>query len=416
MDAGRTSFRYGLLHWLIFIAVYFLLATISLATRDPWSLSSAVWLPAGLLLGILCIRQPAQWPMWVISAGVMHFSVSLLHDRPVDIALAFALADPLILCPLALIWNSMHRYANDLSYRGETLLLLGSVYLGSAVGGLISDLLLKALGYPIVVSHFVIWSISNATGCLAIAPLFIIHRLNRGRWLTRQQAYTAAWVLPLVAAIFCLPANLLHHALLNHALLYMALTLSLLLAALWPLLPLALYFILLTLLVSLATLYGYGPFAATLSGIRAVEASQLYLLVIISLGLLIATREQQHRTLSQQGQQRLQLLGSLLQARQPTFFCLTPGAESLDWQPHKAIFGIPPRQLANLTLLLAHVHPDDRESLANLLRHPAASAQPVQCCALRLLLPDAAYHQIECRLLAHPQHGISGVLALVTAN
>ncbi|HEJ9094109.1 TPA: MASE1 domain-containing protein [Serratia odorifera] len=416
MDAGRTSLRYGLLHWLIFIALYFLLATISLETRDPWSLSSTVWLPAGLLLGILCTRQPAQWPMWVISAGVMHFSVSVLHDRPVDIALAFALVDPLILCPLALIWNSVHRYATDLSYRGETLLLLGGVYLGSAVGGLISDLLLKALGYPTVVSHFVSWSISNATGCLAIAPLFIIHRLNRGRWLNRQQGYTAVWVLPLVAAIFCLPAPLLQHPLLNHALLYMALALSLLLAALWPLLPLALYFILLTLLVSLATLYGYGPFSAALAGTQAVEASQLYLLAVISLGLLVATREQQHRARNQQHQQRLQLLGYLLQARQPAFFCLTPGAESLDWQPHEAIFGMPPRQLANLTLLLAHVHPDDREPLASLLRHPAASAQQPSCCALRLLLPDAVYHQVECRLLPHPHHGVNGVLALVTAN
>lgn len=73
MGAGRIPRRYGLLRWLIFVAVYFLLATISLETRDPWSLSSTIWLPAGLLLGVLCTRSPAQWPMWAISGGTAFF-------------------------------------------------------------------------------------------------------------------------------------------------------------------------------------------------------------------------------------------------------------------------------------------------------------------------------------------------------
>ena len=136
------------------------------------------------------------------------FSVSLLHDRPWDIALAFALLDLAIICPLALIWNGLQRYSNGLSHPGETLLLLAGVYLASAVGGLFSDLILKALGYPTRVSHFISWGISNATGCLAIAPLFIIHRLNHGQWQwpTRQQAFIAAWTFPLAIAIFsCLP-------------------------------------------------------------------------------------------------------------------------------------------------------------------------------------------------------------------
>ena len=98
------------------------------------------------------------------------------------------------------------------------------------------------------------------------------------------------------------------------------LALSLLLSALLPLLPLALYFILLTLLVSLATLYGYGPFRPALAGMQAVEASQLYLLMIISLGLLVATREQRHRSRRQQTQQQQLLLDALLQARHPAFF------------------------------------------------------------------------------------------------
>lgn len=418
MGAGRIPRRYYLLRWLIFVAVYFLLATISLETRDPWSLSSTIWLPAGLLLGVLCTRSPAQWPMWAISAGALHFSVSLLHDRPWDIALAFALLDLAIICPLALIWNGLHRYSNGLSPPEETLLLLAGVYLASAVGGLFSDLILKALGYPTRVSHFISWGISNATGCLAIAPLFIIHRLNhcKWQWPTRQQAFIAAWAFPLAIAVFFLPSSLLSNNLLNNALLYSVLTLSLLLSALLPLLPLALYFILLTLLVSLSTLYGYGPFRPALTGMQAVEASQLYLLMIISLGLLVATREHQHRSRHQQTQQQQLLLKALLQTRHPAFFRLSAGSEQLDWQPHDAVFGMPPRQLANLTLLLAHVHPDDREVLKTLLHIASESWNTPQYCSLRLLLPDAHYHHVEGRLLHHPQQGVAGVLVLAQAD
>lgn len=420
MDAGRISRRYGLLRWLVFVAVYFLLATISLETRDPWSLSTTIWLPAGLLLGVLCTRTrtPAQWPMWAISAGVLHFSISLLHDRPWDIALAFALLDLASICPLALVWNGLHRYSNGLPPPGETVLLLASVYLASAAGGLLSDLILKALGYPTRVSHFISWGISNATGCLAIAPLFIIHRLNHGQWQwpTRQQAFIAAWAFPLAIAVFFLPSSLLSNDLLNNALLYSVLALSLLLSALLPLLPLALYFILLTLIVSLATIYGYGPFRPALAGMQAIEASQLYLLMIISLGLLVAKREQQHRSQRQQTQQQQLLLNALLQARHPAFFRLSAEAEQLDWQPHDAVFGMPPRQLANLTLLLAHVHPDDREMLKTLLCIASKLPNTPQYCSLRLLLPDAHYHHVECRLLHHQQQGIVGVLALAKAD
>ncbi|KYQ96978.1 hypothetical protein AWY96_00075 [Serratia plymuthica] len=418
MDTRRISRHYGLLHWLIFIAVYFLLATISLETRDPWSLSSTVWLPAGLLLGVLCTHHLVQWPMWAISAGVLHFSVSLLHDRPWDIALAFALLDLVIICPLALIWNGLRRYSNSLSHPEEILLLLASVYLASAIGGLLNDLTLKTLGYPTRISHFISWGISNATGCLAIAPLFIIHRLNRGRWQwpTRQQVRLAAWIFPLAIAVFFLPSSWLTNELLNNALLYSVLALSLLLSALLPLLPLALYFILLTLLVSLATIYDYGPFRPALAGMQAVEASQLYLLMIISLGLLVATREQQHHSRRQRMQQQQLLLNALLQTRHPTFFHLSEDAGPLDWQPQGTVFGMPPRQLANLTLLLAHVHPDDREVLKALLRTASESRVTPQYGSLRLLLPDAHYHHVECHLLCHPQQGVAGVFALAKAD
>ncbi|MFA1240834.1 hypothetical protein ACCC84_21230 [Serratia odorifera] len=166
--------------------------------------------------------------------------------------------DLAIICPLALIWNGLQRYSNGLSHPGETLLLLAGVYLASAVGGLFSDLILKALGYPTRVSHFISWGISNATGCLAIAPLFIIHRLNHGQWQwpTRHQAFIAAWTFPLAIAIFFLPSSLLSNDLLNNALLYSVLALSLLLSAL---LPLLLLLLLLLLALYFILLFGYPP-------------------------------------------------------------------------------------------------------------------------------------------------------------
>lgn len=413
MKHRKGSTLYGMAYWGVFILTYFLLATICLQTRDPWSLSSTVWLPSGLLLGVLCVLPPSRWPLWVITASALHFSVSLIHDRPADIALIFAIIDPLIICPLAFIWNNLHKYARNISYRAQTWLLLLGVNFGSILGGLFSDILLKKLGYPTSVTHFLTWGISNATGCLAIAPLFIVNQLNKGRrqWLSYPQLFAAMIIIPLCITPFFLQSHLFCNELVYNTLLYLLLILSLLLAAWLPLFPLCLYFVLLTMLASLATFYNYGPFPAMLKGMQTIIASQIYLLVLISLGLLVSTREQHHRSKYQRLLRQKCLLSSFLQNREPVSFCLSRDTGQIDWLSHETVYGLSPSQLGTFALLLAHIHPEERYKLLGWINDDNGESSE-HCFDIRILLSDGCYHNLSVCFSLYPSQDVLGILVL----
>lgn len=411
MKDRKRSMVYGIVYWGVFTLTYFLLATICLQTRDPWSLSSTVWLPSGLLLGVLCALPPARWPLWVITASALHFSVSLIHDRPADIALTFAIIDPVIICPLAFVWNNLHNYARNLSHRAQTWLLLTGVNLGSILGGVFSDILLKKLGYPTSVTHFLTWGISNATGCLAITPLFIVNQLNKGRrqWLSYLQMFAAIMIIPICITPFFLQSHLFCNELVNNTLLYLLLILSLLLAAWLPLFPLCLYFVFLTMLASLATFYNYGPFPAMLNGTQTILASQIYLLVLISLGLLVSTREQHHRSKYQRLLRQKRLLSTFLQNRDPVSFYLTRETGEIDWLSHETVYGVLPSQLGNFDLLLAHIHPEERYKLLGWIKDDDGESSE-HCCDIRMLLSDGDYHNLTICFSLYPSQDLLGML------
>ncbi|KGT89127.1 hypothetical protein NG99_20050 [Erwinia typographi] len=406
-----VNWRKGMGYWLTFVAIYFVLATISMENRDPWSLSSAVWLPAGLVLGILCTSPRIYWPIWGVSAALLHILVSVLFGRTIDIALTFALVDLAVLFPLAMMWHSVHRYLNHLSYRSETLLLLTGVYFASALGGILSALALLFLDYPVILSHSFTWALSNATGCLSSAPFFIIRRVVKEEKVSFSYAHAAALVS--VTLIFFLPSELQRDPLLSQAQLYLVLGISLVLTAWWPLRALSAYFMWLTLVVSLATFYGYGPLAT--GDQQGVQASQLYLLAVITLGLIVATREKEQLVLNAKIRQQLGLLDNLLTTQQPVFFQLSAGEAELIWLDSTSVFGIPLPQILTLPLFQARIHPQDRENFAACLPTEHAEPASFRKGVFRLMLADCQYHQVRCNLVyAHPQVGTLGILMLYT--
>src|SRR5690606_21051458 len=123
-------------YWLLFCLVYFGFAMFSLETRDPWSLSSSVWPPSGLVLGVLCISHRVYWPIWGISAGGLHVLASLFYGRPLDVSLTFALLDLVLIFPLALIWRTV-KYHFRYSLQTEIVLLVIGIYIISLTGGVI---------------------------------------------------------------------------------------------------------------------------------------------------------------------------------------------------------------------------------------------------------------------------------------
>ncbi|AFI89643.1 MASE1 domain-containing protein [Pectobacterium parmentieri] len=398
--------RQGVVYWLLFCITYFMLAVISMETRDPWSLSTAIGLPTGLVLGALCTCPRTYWPIWGVGAGLMHILVSMLYGRTVDVALVFALLDLAVLFPLAMMWHSVWRYLGYVSYRRATFLLLSGVYIVSLIGGLINTFALILLDYPVVFSHFFTWSLANAAGCLSVAPFLITHNLFKEE-KTSITFNQVALLLPVL--IFLLPPFLLESELLRQILLYVVLGSSLMLAMVWPFRELTLYLFFLTLLVSLATLYGYGPLVEM--GGQGLQFSQLYLVVVISLGLLVAAHEKEHGIRSDA--QRLQLLSHLLHPQSPVFFRLADNGVDISWLCKGMVFDIAVEQIPTLQLFQARIHPEDRAQFSASLSAGHASPGEFGQCTLRLLLTDCHYHPVSCNLVySHAQSGTLGVLIL----
>lgn len=403
--------RTGVVRWLIFISLYSVLAMFSLETRDPWSLSSSVWLPAGLVLGVLCTCPRAYWPVLGVSAGLLHVLASLLYGRSLDVALVFALLDLAVMFPLAILWRVTQYYMVNLSYRSEMMWLLAGVYVASLFGGFLSVLILGWADYPVRFSSFYTWSLSCATGCLAGAPYFIHRRFIReaGRKITFWQFVAATAFL----MVFWLPAGFIQEPLFREALIGLTMGGLLLLSVMLSLRALTLYFMCLTLVVSVATLTGYGPLAS--GGHSGMQSSQLYLLLVISLGLILAARERSQTFRREQQQKHLSLLRGLLNKEQLVFFRVGPDSETISWFEIPSVPSIPVHEIPNFSLLQVRVHPEDRDVFTATFEASPGDEPQHRHCSVRVLLTDNQYHTVRCNVESgHPVFGTTGALLLYT--
>ncbi|EPF0317220.1 hypothetical protein ACSN7O_004621 [Enterobacter chuandaensis] len=264
--------------------------------------------------------------------------------------------------------------------------------------------ILMLLNYPVLLSHFFTWPLSNITGCLSGLSFFIFRRFFKTA--TSPITFIHLMVLFGGAVMLLLPAEVYQPVLLKQTVLYVTFGGSLMLAISLPVRTLSFYFLLLTLLVNLTTLVGYGPFADD-----GIFASQLYLFLVIGLGIVLAANEQEH-ALDREKQQQLLSLYPVLANQQHIFFQLSSDTGMFDWPENTTIFGIPSREVPTLPLLLARIHPEDRKSFqCKLLK---SGAEQVQY-SVRLLLPDRYYHIVQCSSVsAHPVFGTMGVLMLYT--
>jgi integral membrane sensor domain MASE1 len=401
--------RSGMFSWLLFTVFYFLLSMVSLETRDPWSLSSVVWLPAGLLLGALCSSPGKLWPQWLITAAAVHVAVSLLYGRPWDIALLFMLLDLLIISPLALIWRNLQNTPYRSAYYSNILLLLVSIYLGSLVGGLLSYQALATLDYPVTFSHFFSWSISNAVGCLAIAPLFIIRQSTQGYRPNALSLLALIVASCLLLVLFSRQASDFHNPLWASICIYLTLAGSVMLSLFWQQAILVVYFIIISFIISLATIYGYGPFAADyIYGLQGVIASQVLLLIILTQGLLISSVVNKYQASHRLMQQQYQLVSRLPGVQHTTFFLLPADSEDFIWLTSRLeVLGIPVKLLATPVLLKAHIHPEDRL----LFDEHWQIIQDQRAFSLRLLQPQQGYLTVQLSLTRTAQQEILGVIA-----
>lgn len=395
-------------YWLLFNLVYFGFAMFSLETRDPWSLSSSVWAPSGLVLGVLCISPRIYWSIWGISAGVLHVIVSLFYGRPLDVSLTFALLDLVLIFPLALIWRTVKDFFRY-TFQTEMVFLIIGIYIISLTGGVISMFLLQWLNYPVLLSHFTTWSLANATGCLSCAPFFIFHRFYKER--SQTVAYYQYAVLLTVSVIFCLPPELMLPDLLRWVILYLVVLGLLVLAASLPLKSLSICFLYLTLIISFATLFGAGPLAT--NDARGLESTQLFLLAVMTLGLLLAGHENESAMREEALEQQLLSLSRVMEKHKPVLFRFSPDSGAFHWSGNTTIFGIPSHEIPTLMLLLARIHPEDQGTFSRYISGALRENSLLEQKAFRLLLPDNQYHTIHYSCVpALSGKGCTGALVL----
>ena len=162
-----------IIRWVLFSGLYTLLALQSFHSRDAWSLSTTLWFPASLLFAVLWLTPVRDWPLWLLTAGLLHIFAGVWIGRPLSLASLFAVFD-IVVFPLAvitfrssapLLWASSAQHPITRELAGILLLIL-CIFSGSA---LLSACLLLT-GYPVAPLHLLSWALGALTGVLVMLP------------------------------------------------------------------------------------------------------------------------------------------------------------------------------------------------------------------------------------------------------
>lgn len=162
------------LQWLMFCMLWSALALLSLSSRDPWSLSTTTWLPAGVLFFTLIISPQGKWPLWLISSMLLHTLCGFYMGRSLPLAVLFSVFDGLSIPLCALVYLMLERYGHMQEQHSPlffSLLKSGVLVIVAFSAGSLLTLCLWLSNYDIASSHLMSWSLALLTGCLSFLPL-----------------------------------------------------------------------------------------------------------------------------------------------------------------------------------------------------------------------------------------------------
>jgi putative effector of murein hydrolase LrgA (UPF0299 family) len=346
-----------IVRWLGFSGLYILLALLSFHTRDSWSLSTTLWLPAPLLFATLWLTPVRYWPLWLASAGLIHTAVGVWTGRPLSLASLFALND-ILFFPLGVV---AFRYSRELSWLpltrspiGRELIYTLQLTFCAFCGSALLNFSLLLAGYPIAPLHIFSWALAALTGVLAILPFLRERTISAPRQLFRDRQEA----IILILNIILMPA--LYLALPGHwqglHLLFVQLTLLLLSVFALSGRSLSLLLLIQSPIVVLATQQREGIFfSLTPASIPAIWQAQCYL--VFTALLVNCLHQYQASILRQQAQTaainwliaRFSLTGTCL------LFHLRMPTETLYWcGSTESLFPDETHTIGSLALLDAH--------------------------------------------------------------
>jgi PAS domain S-box-containing protein len=170
---------------LLFAGATFLCAKLAVLLSAPASTFLSFWLPAGLYLGVLLLRETRDWPWFVLAALPANVLFDWSYGTPPGAALGFAAADAIEALAGAWLVRRFVAQRPELgSLKELTGLLVCGAVLSPAVGAVLGAWTLTAAG----MSHsywksWADWWGNNAMAASLLTPLLLAWS---GKWKFKQ--------------------------------------------------------------------------------------------------------------------------------------------------------------------------------------------------------------------------------------
>jgi integral membrane sensor domain MASE1 len=359
---------------IVVVAVaYLVLGALSAYFAHPSQDAWGVWLPSGFALGLLLVRQRADW-MSVLAGA---FLGAIIFEPLVGSSLVDSLGYGLIEVIVTFAGGAVATQLSPPPLRFMSVRDVGAIVAGAFVlaltGAVIIGLWSDFSGRPDAWHTFRVWLVGNFVGMLLVAPLvasWAQFRLKRSGGLTMSSfaggAAACALFLICIYALFSSDrADRVLHSFAG-GLTYLPFVFFVLVALLWGARGATLAALIGALIAIAETVRGLGPFIGrdNLLGDTVLNA-QGYAAALAMTGLLVATLVEGQRV-------------AAARAREwKTRFEAAIGAHGLiayEWAPESGglvvsgdttdLVGLPAQKLATLADWLACVSPQDRDAVA----------------------------------------------------
>ncbi|WP_164013883.1 MASE1 domain-containing protein [Pyxidicoccus trucidator] len=172
----------------------------------------AFWLPAGFTLALLLRTPTRSWPVWLVTIFISETLIELLlHGRPVQLAVAWAVSNCLEPLLGASLLRAVLRRPMTLSHPREVLALVG---LGALLPAMVSGLLAGAAAArwlaPDVpfLTWWTSWWLGDALGVVLMGPFFLTaFPIPRLRFWRRVESVVLMLLLAVLSQwVFSIPS------------------------------------------------------------------------------------------------------------------------------------------------------------------------------------------------------------------
>lgn len=378
---------------LAYLALASLSSALTLVAADAWT----VWLASGLILGLLLACRRDRWVAILAGAAIGAAAFSfLLGDLSAIDAAGYAAIEVLTALAGAFVFVWLAPAPTRLETPRELAALFAAALVLALLGGALAAAWSSAAASAPALRTFRVWMIANMVGTILVAPLVIAwsgFRPKRSGGLTMTEFVAGAVVCVLffgtLQLVFGAPAEMRLGGVGGKGPTYLPIMFMALIALLWGARGATLVAFAATLLALFHTLHGRGPFV-NISGLLGDPQLEVqgYTAAMALTGLLVAALEAAQRN-------------AMRTARDwRTRFEAAIGAHRLlayEWDPvsnsfivtgdTQALLGVPAESIPTLADWLAHVAPDERDTVATAfaMRADGGSSAPL---AYRMALPD----------------------------